>query len=90
MHIRKILEDTCRQIWSDKDDKWLTKDDDKEVEFGIIYGDDGGDTFLSEFDNEEDFTKGLQNHYNGDTGSDFDTSIYHTIKNGKEYKPTIS
>ena len=90
MHIREILENTGEQIWDNKNHKWLTDNDDKEVEFAIVFGDDGGDTFISEFDNEEEFNKGLQEHYDGDTGCDFDTSIYHVIKNGKEYKPKVS
>lgn len=91
MHIRTILEEIGDQIWDTKNRKWLSEKDDKEVEFGIIFGDPGGDSFIKEFENEEKFNEGLQDHFIGkNTGCDFTTEVYLVIKNGKEYKPTIS
>jgi hypothetical protein len=61
MNIKEVIK-KCggdSQIWDNKNSKWLTKKDDKEIQYAIIFGDDGGDTFMEEFDSEEKFSEGL-------------------------------
>lgn len=79
------------KFYNEKNKKWISKEDDIEIKYGIIYGDDGGDSFLKEFDNEENFNKGLQSHIiDKNTGCDFLTYVSLIIKDGKEYTPKIS
>lgn len=90
MKIQEIISDTSDSIWDCKNNIWITKKDEKNITYGIVFGDLIGDTYLKEFDNEESFNIGLQNHIvEKDTGCSFATEVYHIIKNGKEYIPQI-
>jgi hypothetical protein len=78
------------QIWHNDKRKWVNEDDDIELEYAIVFGDPGGDTYLKVFNSEQEFNNGLRSHIiSGDTGCDFATVIYVIIKNGEKYIPQV-
>jgi len=93
MKLSKILPKTSNshQIWDNRQRKWRNTADEAEVRYAVIYGDPRGDSFLKEFETEEDFNKGMYDHiFKKDTGCDFATELYLLVKNGEEYTPTIN
>lgn len=73
------------QIWDDKGNK-CTIEDISKIDNCILYGDDGGDTFIKIANDETDLINKLKKHLDGNTGCDFETSIRLIIRNGKSVK----
>lgn len=92
MTIKEMVDnhEICDEIWHNKKKGWVNSETEGDIQYAIVYGDDGGDTFITEFTSEEDFNKGLHSHIiEGNTGCDFDTAVYLIVKNGEKYTPTI-
>lgn len=77
-------------LWCQKTDKWISTSDLVDNQNFFIFGDDGGDKFVESFDNETELLKGVQKYYNGNTGADFETSIYLIVQNGEKKTIQVS
>ena len=73
-------------LWDRDADEWIeTKDLINRKNF-IVYGDDGGTTYVKNASNENDLINKLKKHLDGDTGCCFDTEIRLIVQNGIKKK----
>ena len=74
---------------NEKEYRWITLEELIPLQYYIVYGDPGGDSFILVANDETEFNAKLPRWVTGNRNCDFATKIYLIVKGGEIYKPVI-